>query len=187
MKFANSYWTSQETALLELYFLIRYYNGMHCKEQISCRKLGYLAVKCTTHPKGSYISDRLNIKVLGELLITVTHGSHLHMWVQVLGKHCGIGLLKCMKVKAEVSSEHDVKMYQMLFFNVVLPWWLYMWVCWMSSDMCCVLEFGYSTESLYTVIPPGQVYSTGWRYEAPHVTNTLLVLFQLTFSKFCEC
>uniref|UniRef100_A0A8C3A182 Receptor-type tyrosine-protein phosphatase epsilon n=1 Tax=Cyclopterus lumpus TaxID=8103 RepID=A0A8C3A182_CYCLU len=31
--------------------------------------------------------------------------------------------------------------------------------------MCCVLEFGYSTESLYTTVPPGQVYSTGWRYQ----------------------
>lgn len=27
--------------------------------------------------------------------------------------------------------------------------------------MCCVLDFGYSTESLYTTVPPGQVYGVG--------------------------
>uniref|UniRef100_A0A8D3E5H9 protein-tyrosine-phosphatase n=1 Tax=Scophthalmus maximus TaxID=52904 RepID=A0A8D3E5H9_SCOMX len=43
-----------------------------------------------------------------------------------------------------------------------------MYVC----CMCCVLEFGYSTESLYTTVPPGQVSRVAVSGN-PRVTNTL--------------
>lgn len=42
--------------------------------------------------------------------------------------------------------------------------------------MCCVLDFGYSSESLYTIVPPGQVSRVS-------LSGTLMLL-TLEFSKF---
>lgn len=56
----------------------------------------------------------------------------------------------CSCSNSMVSCEHDtLKINQMLcLMTVVLP----------CLYVCCVLELGYSTESLYTIVPPGQVY-----------------------------
>ena len=60
---------------------------------------------------------------------------------------------RCLVDKIE---SHCVKENQFAIFSdaiVLFSDFVHVYVC----CVCCVLDFGYSSESLYTIVPPGQV------------------------------